>query len=212
MVETDEVTRKRLVYVKRLYTHGHEHMPYDTEFDRMIAIHHFDNAIELLLRCVATQYGITFKNLLFVTFPELWNKVNEKYVQEQTSELPKKTEMFHLHDIRSDVQHWGISPFSSEIVDRFDIYTLDFVQEILVSVFGLNYNELFMSSLVNDEEIRENLTDAEKALADEDWKDSIQKVSIAFALAKMKEENKLNLYDPFFGLLLVSQNSQNLKR
>ena len=40
MSEMDEETRKRLIYVKRLYTHGHEHIPYGTEFDRMIAIHY----------------------------------------------------------------------------------------------------------------------------------------------------------------------------
>jgi hypothetical protein len=84
--------------------HGHEHIPYGTELDRMIAIHHFDNAVELLLKCVATEHNIAFKSL-HVTFPDLWNQVNQRY------ELPKKTEMFQLHDFRSDVQHWGISPF-----------------------------------------------------------------------------------------------------
>ena len=185
MTEIDKVTRKRLIYVKRLYMHGHEHIPYGTEFDRMIAIHHFDNAIELLLKCVATSYDISFRSA-FATFPTLWNKVNEKYEEEQGSELPKKTEMFQLHRIRSDVQHWGISPISLEVMNDFDAYSLDFIQKILDSVFGLEYKELFISSLVNDTRIRALLTDAEKYFADEKWKEAIEKVSHAFAHAKAK--------------------------
>jgi hypothetical protein len=204
MTEIDEVIRKRLIYVKSLYMHGHQHIPYGTEFDRMIAIHHFDNAVELILKCVATQYGISFKHPLTVIFPTLWDNVNEKYEQDQNSELPKKTEMFQLHNIRSDVQHWGISPFSLEISSRFDVYTLDFIQMLLDSVFGLKYNELFVSSLINDEEIRKFLTEAEKDLGDEKWKDVVHKVSLAFALAKLKTENKLNIFSPFHELSSLS--------
>jgi len=53
--EIDNATKRRLIYVKKLFLHGHERIPYQTEFDRMIAIHHFDNAVELLLKCVATK-------------------------------------------------------------------------------------------------------------------------------------------------------------
>lgn len=193
MTEIDTVTRKRLIYVKRLHMHGHEHIPYGTEFDRMIAIHHFDNAIELLLKCVATKYELSFGDPLRVTFPKLWNEVSKEYKRRQGSELPKKTEMFQLHRIRSDVQHWGISPISLEIVKDFDAYTLDFIQKILDSVFGLEYNELFMSSLIDDLKIRELLTDAERSFADEKWKEAITKVSIAFALASTKMRRRRGL-------------------
>ena len=194
MTEIDEATRKRLTYVKRLYTHGHEHIPYGTEFDRMIAVHHFDNAIELLLKCVATKYEISFRNPLRVTFPTLWDAVNKEYKERRGSELPKKTEMFQLHDFRCDVQHWGVSPVSLDIVNSFDVYTLDFIQIILDSVFGLEYNELFMSSLVSDTEIKGLLIDAERCFADENWKEVIHKASIAFALAKREALIKRGRY------------------
>ena len=158
----DSVTKKRLVYVKKLYLHGREHVPKQTEFDRMIALHHFDNAIELLLKCVATKLNIAFKTR-FVNFPDLWDNVNQKV------QLSKKTEIFQLHDLRSDVQHWGVAPFSSEVVDRFDVYVLDFIKEVLTKVFGLNFEELFMSSLVEDALLRKLLSIAESALEQKDY-------------------------------------------
>lgn len=190
MEKIDKVTRKKLVYVKRLHIHAQEHMLNGTEFDRMIAVHHFDNAIELLLKSVAITYGISFKNPLRVNFHTLWNTVNEKYEENQGSELPNKTDMFYLHRIRSDVQHLGRTPFSLETIRDLNEYTHEFVQKILNSVFGLKYDELFLSSLVKDSKIRTVLTDVERHFADEKWKETIEKISIAFALAKRKAYRK----------------------
>ena len=190
MTEIDKVTKKRLIYVKRLHMHAQEHMLHGTEFDKMIAIHHFDNAIELLLKCVAAKYEIPLGDPLRLTFHKLWREVGKEYKLRLGSELPKKTEIFQLHRIRSNVQHWGTSPFSLEFVNDFDEYTYDFIQAILDSVFGLKYNELSLSSLVSDAEIKELLTDAERYFADENWKEAIRKVSIAFALAKRKAQRK----------------------
>lgn len=192
MKEIDKVTRKRLIYVKRLHMHAQEHISKGTDFDKMVAVHHLDNALELLLKCVAASYDISFKSA-FVTFPTLWNRVNERYEEEQGSKLQKKTEMFHLHRIRSDVQHWGVSPFSLDAVKDFDEYMHSFIQTILNSVFGVKYNELFMSSLVNDITIRGLLTDAERYFADENWKDTVIKASVAFAFAKRKALRNRNL-------------------
>jgi len=194
MEKIDKVTKKKLVYVKRLHMHAQEHMLNGTDFDKMLAIHHFDNAVELLLKCVAAEYEISLGDPLRLTFHNLWREVSKEYKQRLGSELPKKTEIFQLHRIRTDVQHWGISPFSLEFVKDFDEYTHDFVQKILNSVFGLKYDELFLSSLVKDSKIRTLLTDAERHFADEALKEAIEKVSVAFALAKRKAHRKRYLH------------------
>lgn len=193
MKEIDKVTKKRLIYVKRLLMHAEEHISHRTEFDRMISVHHLDNAVELLLKSVAATYGISFKNPLAVTFPALWNRVNKKYEENQGFELPNKTEMFYLHRIRSDVQHLGRTPFSLETVKDLDERTHDFIQTIFNSVYGLNYNELFLGSLVSDERIRKLLMEAEKCFADEKWKEAIMKVSIALTYAKAITQKKRHL-------------------
>lgn len=188
-MKMDEATRRRLVYVKKLYMHGHDHVANGTEVDRMIAIHHFDNAVELLLKCVATVCNVPLR--VRTTFPDLWNEVNKKFI------LPKKMEMFRLHSLRSDIQHLGVSPISLTIVNRFDIYTDDFIRAILKDVFDLEYGDLFMSCLIEDEKVRGLLTKAEKALDMGNYKESVELVSAAFSLVYLQESGKLGIYSSF---------------
>ena len=183
-IPIDDVTKRRLIYVKKLYLHGHEHIPYKTEFDRMIAIHHFDNAVELLLKCAVSRLGITPKRPLHVAFPNLWNLINERVP------LPKKTEMFQLHKFRSDVQHWGMSPFSTEVVNRFDIYVSDFIRDVMKQIFGVDFEELFMSSLVKDEILGRILAIAEKAFVKGNYERCMRHTDAAFNLALRLQEEK----------------------
>jgi len=188
MMQIDRMTMRRLLYVKRLLMHAQEHMSDNAEFDRMVAVLHFDNAIELLLKCVAASYDISFRTA-HVTFPTLWSKVDKEYEEKHGSKLPRKTEIFHLHGLRSDVQHWG-TPFSLEMVREFDECTQDFVEKILNFVFGLKYDELFLSCLVKDEKLRTLLIDAERYYADSKWKEAIAKLSVAFLFAKKEAQNE----------------------
>jgi len=190
LMKASEVTKRRLIYIKRLLMHAQEHISHGTEFDKMVAVHHLDNVNELLLKCVAASYDISFKNPLKVDFPTLWRRVNEEYKEGQGSELPNKTQVFYIHRIRTDVQHWGRTPFSLDSVKEFDEQTHGFVQTILNTVYGLKYEELSLSSLIKDKKIRAPLNEAEKYIANEEWKEAITKVSVAFAHAEAKAQKK----------------------
>jgi len=188
--EMDKVTQKRLIYVKRLHMHAQEHVSNGTDFDKMVAVHHLDNAIELLLKCVAASYGISFKNPLKVNFPTLWGRVNDKYKEKQGSELPNKTEVFYIHKIRTDVQHWGKAPFSLDSIKEFDEQTHGFMQSILNTVYGSKYEELSLSSLVKNLRIKSLLFEAERYIQNEKWKEAIREVAIAFFAAKEKMQRR----------------------
>ncbi|MCW4015464.1 MAG: hypothetical protein NWF06_03760 [Candidatus Bathyarchaeota archaeon] len=192
----DYPTKRRLVYVKKLYFHAHEHISHQTEFDRMIAIHNLDNAVELLLKCVAIQKNIKLKKPLFIYFPELWKAID------RTIPLPKKTEMFQLHAFRNDVQHWGVSPLSSEFVTRFDVYVSDFIKAVLKQVFDIEFDELFMASLVEDTTLRKILTIAEEAFEKRDYKKCMLHAIAAFSRAKWEHFDELNFRPPLMRELI----------
>jgi hypothetical protein len=128
----------------------------------------FTTTLTRLGRCfamegaVARAVGITFRNPLYVKFPDLWERVSEEYQRRREFELPKKTEMFQLHNLRCDVQHWGLTPFSSEVVNRYDLYVADFVTQVMQDIFGIDFKELFMSSLIENATLRKILATAEK--------------------------------------------------
>ena len=84
-------TKKRLVYAKWLFIHGQEHANEGSEVSRMIAIHNFDNSIELLLKCIATKYDIVFTKKQDYSFKQLWD-----YIEKKRITLPLKTQMINL--------------------------------------------------------------------------------------------------------------------
>jgi hypothetical protein len=51
----NDITLKRLLFAKRTFIHGICHTQNSTELDRFMAIHHFDNSIELFLKIIATR-------------------------------------------------------------------------------------------------------------------------------------------------------------
>lgn len=184
----DNATKRRLVYVKRLFFHGHEHIGYDTEFDKMIAIHHFDNAVELLLKCCATKLNVSFRRSHYIKFPDLWDEINQR------TPLPKKTEIFQLHDFRSNIQHWGTSPFSTEMVNRFDVYVSDFLREVIEQVFGLDFEDLQMSSLVEDKTLMKILAIAENAFQKREYKKCMRFAAAAFNRALRQQRKDFGLF------------------
>jgi hypothetical protein len=205
----DEAVQKRLVYVKALYMHGQEHAKSEAEFDRMISLHHFDNAVELLLKCVATNENADIGKRRNVTFPDLWSEV-EKKLQERGISLQKRTEMQQLHDLRSDIQHWGAANLSLDAVNRFQVYSEDFIQLTLKEVFGIEFEKLSLSLLIRDKRIKDLLAKAELVLA-KDPKESMKCSSVAFSLAEEKELARIDLQFPNLSLTLSPANKAGIE-
>jgi len=65
---------RRLVLAKGIYLHGCTHALRKDHVSRMLAIHHFDNAIEIVLKSIASKQGIKSERKFF-TFEELLGKI-----------------------------------------------------------------------------------------------------------------------------------------
>jgi len=208
-MELNEAMQKRLVYVKALYVHGQEHARSEAEFDRMIALHHFDNAVELLLKCVATNENVHFGKLPNVTFTDLWSKVESK-LSERGISLPKRTEMQQLHELRGNIQHWGVASLSLDAVNRFQLYSGDFIQLTLKEVFSIEFEKLSLSLLIRDGKIRDLLARAELALA-KDLKESMKYSSAALSLAEEKELARINLQFPILSFALTPDDKTKIQ-
>ncbi len=180
----DQSIISRLVFAKRLYIHGHEHAVNGTELDRMLAIHGFDNSIELSLKCVLTFFLESVNRNEEKAFGLLWAAIDSILASKSLPPLPKKQDMMRLHDARNGSQHYGNIP-SDQDIKRFDFYTEDFLKYLLENVFKLKYEELFMSSLVSNGQIKSILTDSEQLFGKNDFAGSIQMAAKAFAIAQV---------------------------
>ncbi len=126
MEEKRDSEIRRLVLAKMLYLHGCTHASRKDDVSRMLAIHHFDSAVEMVLRCVATKRGIkSGKKTLY--FEDFLQKIDD---------VPLKDQMSGLHKLRNAV-HKGMYPrwsLSSNTETTQKISSGMFVKRFLVSL------------------------------------------------------------------------------
>jgi hypothetical protein len=146
------------VLAKMLYLHGCTHASQKDNVSRMLAIHHFDNAVEIVLKCVVTRRGIRSKKTQLY-FEDLLQAYDD---------LPLKEQMRGLHRMRNAVQHQGDVP-SMESVIKYGGYTEDFFRQVCGAIFSLPYEELFLSELIESENLRKQMRKAEEAFGNEEY-------------------------------------------
>jgi hypothetical protein len=197
----DEITLRRLLFSKRLFSHGVQHSNKNTEPDRFLAMHHFDNSIELFLKIVATQEGIIKTVKEDWKLKDLWGEINTKLKQKISGfELPLKDQIFTLHEIRNLAQHQGDSP-SFETVVKYQGYTRDFLIRSFKDVFKIDFNKVFAASLVEKLKIREALVESEKYIEEKNFKESIE--SSAKAFAYLEQNERANLFSHSLGMFTL---------
>lgn len=163
MKEKSNSEIRRLVLAKKLYLHGCSHASNKDKVSRMLAIHHFDNAVEIILKCVATKQGLNPERKYF-HFEELLKKIKD---------LPLKEQIRSLHQIRNIVQHQGDIPPIDTIV-KYKGYVEDFFREICSEIFSVPYGELYLSALIENEKLRKQVLEAEMAFEKGKFKQCIK--------------------------------------
>ena len=161
----DRVTMDLLIRTRMLLEHSLSHSAADSPLDRMIAIHGLDNSIEWLIRIVIRHLdieAITGKNLERLGLASLARKTNQFLQERYQFSLPYFGGIKRLHDVRNLVQHGALDPAPDLL--RFTRIAERFFVKVLKLIFGLSRDELRISSLIKDEEIRKFLERAEQKL------------------------------------------------
>lgn len=179
-VENDSEIR-RLVLAKKIYLHGCNHAFVRDEVSRMLVLHHFDNAIEIVLKCIATKYGIISSSKQEYKFKELWNEIAK-----QVKNLPLKDQIFTLHDLRNIVQHQGDIP-AIEAVIKYKGCVEDFFKEICSKIFNISYERLYLSELIKNGRLRKKISEAEKAFEKKEYKECLELCDDTLIVATFEE-------------------------
>lgn len=159
---------RKLILVKSVFLHGCTHANAKDEVSRMLAIHHFDFAVEMMLRSVAVKYNIVSSPRKDFYFRDLWNEI----VQRNIKLSPLKNEMIKLHEMRNLVQHAGIVP-SFEDVTKFRASVEIFLKNITEKEFDILFDELSLAQLIENIELREIIKKAEKLFKERNYKECI---------------------------------------
>jgi hypothetical protein len=99
-------------------------------------------------------------------------------------ELPALRDSRALHEYRNMVHHQGTVP-SPQDLERQRFRATDFITALVASFFGRQLSELSRAMLVQDKEVRDAIMAAEQSLADGHLATAVQRLSIAFEVARL---------------------------
>ena len=168
---------RKLVLAKSIFLHGCDHSNNRDELSRVLAIHHFDFAVEMILRCIAAKYNIVTSPRKDPSFKELWEKITRNGV-----DLPLKDDIFRLHYLRNLVQHTGTVPSAEDVIALKDSVE-KFCEEVIKKVFKISFSKLSLAQVIKNEELRRILQEAENLLRREMYKECIMKCEEALVKA-----------------------------
>lgn len=133
-----------------------------SSLDRMITIHGLDGSIENLLRIVVQHLDIpaaTGRNLETTELAGLAGEVNAFLRDNHSLTLPYLSEIKQMRQIRNLVQHGMVD--AGPDIPRCCTISERFFDRVLVSVFGIQREEIRSSFLVRNSEVRRQLRTAE---------------------------------------------------
>ena len=132
----------------------------------MLAIHVFDNVVEMMLVTVATHEGKIPKRGK-TSVPELLNLVNP----------PLKKQLLDLHERRNGVHHGGDIPTHEDVI-KYEGYTEDFLKAEFERISGIAFDALSLADLIEKEQLKVQIKKVEEALGREAYRDAIAECDV----------------------------------
>ncbi len=145
---------------------------------------------------MATKYNVLDSPRQEFRFKDLWNEIVNK-----GTKLPLKEQIFSLHDVRNLAQHAGVVPPFEEVI-KFKGYVEDFLKIVVENEFGIKFDELSLAELVENEQLKNKIREAEQAFSRGDYEECISKCADAFMDAAFDIGNvfeKAGMLTRYFG-------------
>ena len=156
-----ETDLKILVLAKAMFVRGCDFAQNKDEISRMLAIHTFDNVVEMILNLVAEDDKLS-KDGRKINFHNL--------LDASGLDGTTKNQLSGLHDQRNPVQHHADIP-DHETIIKYRAYTEDFLKMILKDRFNLLYEDISLALLIKNNALSELVKSAEKTFLEKDYKE-----------------------------------------
>ncbi len=168
--ETSDEHLRRLIVAKMMFMHGLYHSGLGDQVSRMVSIHHFDNANEIVLRLLA---DISNERYNENDFNAILGAARKKYMKYAQDGLPQENEIIELHKVRNRIQHGAIGVDLST-VERFKRSTESFLSIVFQTAFGRTLHQVSLGSLIHDQELRALVQRAERHFDDQEFRKCIE--------------------------------------
>ena len=162
---------KRLSYIKYYYEFAREQSKLPSP-QNYISILMFHDSIELFLYLSAQFRDIKIKTN--INFMDYW----QRFVDDGFK-LSRKADMNKLNEARKGFKHTGNFPNKDDI-EFFRVITKSFFEENCPIIFGIEFNKISLIDLIQDDEVREILENAQNFYVNNKYKEALAHIGIAF--------------------------------
>lgn len=184
IIDKEHAAFRRLLLAKQLYLHGLEHSNNAGALNKMIAVHNFHNAIEIVLRTIALHFDIRLEKELNITFEQMITDIDKHTpFKDAKIKLPYQSQIKTLNQIRNFVQHHGYEPESSAMDDWRSI-TRHFLIDSCQQYFEKSFDEISPLDMIEDAILRELLRLSLISIKEEKFGKSLILSKMAFEWAQ----------------------------
>lgn len=202
-VLVDSITHKRLILVKQLYQHAVvQSASQHSIISRILPVIAFDLAVETVLMAIVSS--LEPSKAPANSFQGLVQQGDHLLATAGCSLVPDQARIRYVHSIRNDAQHKAKYPNESDVSDC-RTYTRDFLRSVLTDVWGLDFDKISLTDLVQDNTVKQSLTDAETALSEDDYQQAVKQAAVGLTWALNRVETAIVGRLPSFarGIVLV---------
>jgi len=179
----DASLRRRLTYAKWLYDRGATLAGRGDQFSGMVAMHHFHNAVEIVLRAVILEKRLKPETQLRNANYEAMTNWVFKYADHKGITLSHRDRVAALAARRNAVQHRGdlIAP---EVLDDSRIDCYRFLREAFRGYFDVEFDDFRVYDVIENGYVRKLLNTAEDELRQGNYVQSIATSKLVVELAE----------------------------
>ena len=199
MTLTPEII-KRLSFIKYFYEFAREQskLPPPQNF---ISVLMFHDSVELFLHLSAEYLDANLDNINFMKY---FKRIDEKLGDQN---LIQKAAMFTLNKERVSLKHYNLYP-NPDNIEIHRVNTQNFFNENCPVVFGIEFSKISLLDIVQDDEVKKILRDAQDYNNKIQYKEALECIGIAFyaLLENYKESKSIHGKSPFdigSGLMFV---------
>lgn len=171
-----------LLDAKLLLEHGITHMKDTTRMGKLLAIHHAHQAVELSMRIKAEQ----FKENPY-SYPDI-----KKALKGHDVNIPYEHTMDELNTTRILAQHYGQPPEDSAVIKLVTV-AKEFLIDFWRKEFSVNYDDVSLTSLISDEQIKKLIDGANDLLSKQEFDKAVEEAVLVVYKIIWKLEAKFQL-------------------
>ena len=181
VIAPDQVTRKKLILIKQMYQRAtilssREH----NMVDRIMALVGFDLTVETVLKAVVNSLDAV--KTPADSFQGLIDQANKLLDSAYMKLVPEKAHIQHVHSLRNDAQHKAKYPNKSDL-DDCRIYIRDFLKAFVQDVYGIDFETISQTELINHKQIKKHLTDAQDYFKNSDYQKASELANVGLQTA-----------------------------